>query len=111
MEYKWINGIYEWNGNTNLYDNADPSSIIGVDGDHFINSSTNKIFGPKPKVWPVGISLVGPRGLGGAGFQGPAGVTGAAIQTVVYKVESAAAGVTNAEVLLEIVKLIAAINK
>lgn len=75
-------GINGRNGNTVLYGTADPTSIIGVDGDFYINSSTNKIFGPKAKEWPVGISLVGPQGPGGAGSQGPAGVSGAATQVL-----------------------------
>ena len=48
----------------------------GVDGDFYINTLTNEIFGPKSAgVWPQATSLVGPSGANGlqgaAGPQGP----------------------------------------
>jgi len=51
---------------------SDPTSQ-GVDGDFYINTLTNKLFGPKAGTWPVtGVNMVGPQGA-----QGPAGPTGA----------------------------------
>ena len=40
----------------------DPTNGVGVDGDFFINTVSNKIFGPKSGSWPVGVSLIGPTG-------------------------------------------------
>jgi hypothetical protein len=50
-----------------------------VDGDFYINTVTNTLFGPKASgVWPSGVSLVGPTGATGAtGATGPQGATGA----------------------------------
>jgi hypothetical protein len=49
-----------------------PSSGLGVDGDFYINTNTDTLYGPKASgVWPAGTSLVGP-----AGPQGPAGING-----------------------------------
>ncbi len=71
------------NGNGILNGGIAPSNNQGVDGDFFVNTSTNTIYGPKANgVWPSGVSLVGPQGPAGAtgaiGPQGPAGATGAA---------------------------------
>ncbi len=71
------------NGNGILNGGIAPSNNQGVDGDFFVNTSTNTIYGPKANgVWPSGVSLVGPQGpagaTGAAGPQGPAGATGAA---------------------------------
>lgn len=77
-----------WNGV------KDPESIWGAPGDMYINSVTKTLFGPKSVdgVWPLGVSMVGPKGdqgpigltgpmgpqgPGGSGPQGPAGATGA----------------------------------
>lgn len=70
------------NGNGILNGGIAPSNNQGVDGDFFVNTSTNTIYGPKANgVWPSGVSLVGPQGpagaTGAAGPQGPAGATGA----------------------------------
>jgi hypothetical protein len=55
------------NGNTVLYGASDPGAGDGVDGDFWINSSSNTIFGPKAAgSWPTGTSLVGPTGPAGA---------------------------------------------
>lgn len=60
-------------GTAVLNGTSDPVSGIGKNGDFYINTSTNKIFGPKVSgVWPVGKSIVGPQGI-----QGPKGDTGA----------------------------------
>ncbi|HAB99249.1 MAG TPA: hypothetical protein DCE71_05455 [Parachlamydiales bacterium] len=51
------------NGKTVLNGTTDPTSLVGVDGDFYINTSTNFIFGPKASgSWPAGVSLVGPTG-------------------------------------------------
>jgi hypothetical protein len=61
------------NGNGVLNGNVVPSNLQGNDGDFYINTSTNTIYGPKANgTWPTGVSLVGPQGA-----QGPAGPTGA----------------------------------
>ena len=68
-----------WNGT------IDPISAWGAPGDVYINSVTKTLFGPKSYdgTWPVGVSLVGPKGdqgpiglTGLTGAQGPIGLTG-----------------------------------
>jgi hypothetical protein len=66
-----------------------PAAALGVDGDFYLNTATNVIYGPKGSVtagqWPAtGTSLVGPAGAqgvagptGATGPQGPTGPTGA----------------------------------
>ena len=50
-----------------------PSSGTGVDGDFYIDTSGNLIYGPKTAgAWGSGVSIVGP-----AGPTGPTGATGA----------------------------------
>ena len=68
-------------GYTVLSGAVDPTTE-GVNGDFYINTATNKIFGPKAAgVWPAGVNLVGPTGatgpVGATGTTGPTGVTGA----------------------------------
>src|SRR5262245_12484851 len=65
-------------GNSILYGGTAPSTIIGQDGDFYINTTTHFIYGPKAfGVWPAGTSMVGPAGPTGAtGSQGPPGATG-----------------------------------
>jgi Collagen triple helix repeat (20 copies) len=68
-------------GNTVLYGTSNPTAGIGVDGNFFINTTTNFIFGPKAAgAWPAGTSLIGPQGPQGIqgiqGVQGPTGNTG-----------------------------------
>lgn len=47
------------NGITTLNGTVDPSTE-GVDNDFYINTATNKVFGPKTTgVWPAGVSLRG----------------------------------------------------
>ena len=57
-----------------------PSNGQGVDGDFYINTASNFIYGPKANgIWPSGVSLVGPQGPAGAtGLTGAAGATGPA---------------------------------
>lgn len=52
-------------GNTILYGASDPDNSIGVNGNFYINTTTNYIFGPKAGSWPTGISMVGPQGTAG----------------------------------------------
>jgi hypothetical protein len=52
-------------GNTILYGIVDPTTE-GVDGDFYINTASNEIFGPKAGgSWPAGVSLIGPTGADG----------------------------------------------
>jgi hypothetical protein len=61
-------------GNTVLYGAGTPAAGTGVDGNFYINTSTNFIYGPKAAgAWPAGTSLVGPQGT--QGIQGVAGNT------------------------------------
>lgn len=63
--------IYNVSGSMNslLTGTVDPTTE-GVDGDVYINTSTNMIFGPKAAgSWPSGTSLVGPAGVS-APFRG-----------------------------------------
>ncbi len=70
-------------GKALLNGTTDPQSNIGTPSDFYINTVSNKIFGPKTATgWPAaGVSLVGPQGIQGAngatGPQGPVGLTGA----------------------------------
>jgi len=51
-------------GNTILYDTQDPTTE-GNDGDFFINTATDFIFGPKATTWPAGTDLKGADGVDG----------------------------------------------
>jgi hypothetical protein len=51
-------------GKTILYGIVNPTSE-GTDGDFYINTVTNYIFGPKSGTWPTGTSLVGSSGPAG----------------------------------------------
>jgi len=68
-----------WNGS------GDPSTGDGVDGDFWINTTSNKIFGPKATTWPAGVSLVGPAGSPGSpgspGADGKTVLNGTAVPT------------------------------
>jgi hypothetical protein len=69
------NGINGTNGTAVLNGNTNPAAGTGVNGDFYINTATNTLYGPKANgAWPAGVSLVGPAGV--AGPQGPAGATG-----------------------------------
>ena len=53
-------------GNTIRYGTVDPGGGIGINGDFYINTTTDYIFGPKAGgVWPPGTSLIGPAGADG----------------------------------------------
>lgn len=61
-------------GKTILNGAVDPTTE-GVDGDFYINTVSDTIFGPKASgVWPAGVSLIGPTGP--TGPTGPAGADG-----------------------------------
>ena len=63
------NGTNGTNGNTVLNGTGVPSNSLGVNGDFYINTANNQIYGPKAGgTWPAGVSLVGPTGA-----QGPTG--------------------------------------
>jgi hypothetical protein len=63
------NGSDGADGNTVLHGVVDPTTE-GVDGDFYINTVSNYIFGPKATTWPTGVSLVGPEGPPGTGGSG-----------------------------------------
>jgi trimeric autotransporter adhesin len=79
------------NGKNVLNGVADPVISTGADGEFYINTTTQTLFGPKTSgAWPSGISLVGPAGaagndgadgadgaIGAQGLQGIQGLTGA----------------------------------
>ncbi|MEI8193549.1 MAG: hypothetical protein WCG64_06765, partial [Flavobacteriia bacterium] len=56
-----------------------PTALIGNNGDFYINTATNMLYGPKANnTWPNGVSLIGATGPAGSiGATGPAGPTGA----------------------------------
>ena len=58
---------------------SNPTNGTGNDGDFYINTTTNQIFGPYNNgTWPAGTSLVGPEGPAGpAGTPGAPGAPGA----------------------------------
>ena len=57
-----------------------PSGALGIDGDFYIDTTADAIYGPKASgAWGSGTSLIGPTGATGAtGPAGAAGATGAA---------------------------------
>jgi hypothetical protein len=67
-------------GNTLLNGTVNPTPADGVDGDFYINTTTNFIFGPKAAgAWPSGVSIVGP-----AGSPGTPGTPGAPGSVIYY---------------------------
>lgn len=69
-----LNGADGKDGKTLWNGIKDPENTWGAPGDMYINAATKTLFGPKnlDGTWPVGVSLVGPKG-----DQGPIGLTGA----------------------------------
>ncbi len=69
------------NGYSVLNGTGAPSVGVGVNGDFYINTITNLIYGPKTAgVWGSGVSLVGPQGSTGAtGATGAAGTNGSTV--------------------------------
>lgn len=69
-DYNTVWGARPADGNTVLYDTVDPTTE-GADGDFFINTTTDFLFGPKAGgTWPAGTSLVGPTGADGTDYTG-----------------------------------------
>ena len=55
------------NGNTIDYGTTAPTATTGNNGDFYINTATNYIYGPKANgIWPMGVSIIGPQGISGA---------------------------------------------
>ena len=75
-----VAGVVGADGKTVRNGTSDPVSGTGVDGDFYINTAANTLFGPKANgAWPSGVSLIGPTGATGPqGIQGATGATGAA---------------------------------
>ena len=72
-----VAGVAGADGKTVRNGTSDPVSGTGVDGDFYINTAANTLFGPKANgAWPSGVSLVGATGA--QGIQGATGATGAA---------------------------------
>jgi hypothetical protein len=75
------------NGKSLLSGIINPQLADGVEGDFYINTSTNEIFGPKTLIgWGIAVSLIGEQGVqgltGATGVQGLQGIAGIAnIQT------------------------------
>jgi hypothetical protein len=60
------NGTNGQDGKTILNGTQDPITGTGNNGDFYINTTTNKLFGPKTSgAWGSGVSLVGPQGTAG----------------------------------------------
>lgn len=56
-------GVNGEDGSAILSGGTNPTSGTGQNGDFYINTSTNTLFGPKASgAWPAGVSLVGPAG-------------------------------------------------
>ena len=76
---KGTNGTNGTNGKTVLNGSGAPSNSTGSEGDFYIDTTANRIYGPKgATTWPASsTSLVGPTGATGAtGATGPAGTDG-----------------------------------
>jgi hypothetical protein len=67
-------------GNATLYGSGPPNFATGVNGDFYIDTTANFLYGPKAGVWPSGVSLVGPQGQRGSlwyvGSGAPGTITG-----------------------------------
>ena len=62
-----LTGTDGLDGNTVLSGAGAPGAGVGDDGDFYIDTSNNKIYGPKASsAWPAAVSLVGASGLPGA---------------------------------------------
>ena len=86
-----LQGLQGLDGHTILCLTRDPVATDGKDGDICINTAAWTVFAPKAAgAWPVGVSLVGPPGVG---TQGPSGTL--SIGTVTTGAAGSAATVTN----------------
>ena len=67
-------------GNTVWNGTGAPSNTLGANGDFYIDTAADNLYGPKASgAWPTGVSLVGPTGATGpTGPTGPTGATGTA---------------------------------
>jgi hypothetical protein len=74
-DYNTTWGVRPLDGLNVLTGTSVPSDVgDGVDSEHYINTTTWEIFGPKAAgVWPAGVSLIGPTG--------PTGLTGTSTLT------------------------------
>jgi hypothetical protein len=65
-------------GSTIRSGGGSPTGGLGSDGDFYIDTTANRIHGPKvSSVWPAGVSLIGPTGAtGSTGTSGATGATG-----------------------------------
>lgn len=60
------NGTNGLDGKTILNGTQNPTGSTGNNGDFYINTTTNSLFGPKTSgAWGNGISLIGPQGAAG----------------------------------------------
>lgn len=67
-------------GKTVLNGTGAPNGATGADGDFYIDTSANYIYGPKVSgAWGSGTSIVGPQGPGSGDVNGPASSTDNAI--------------------------------
>lgn len=78
------NGV---DGKTLLNGTVAPTGAVGANGDFYLNTTTNLMYGPKAAgAWPAGFSIVGPKGdkgdTGNAGTPGTAGTNGNTVLTV-----------------------------
>jgi hypothetical protein len=65
------NGTNGIDGKTVLNGSGVPSAGLGVDGDFYIDTTANSIYGPKTAgAWGSSVSLVGPTGATGPGIEG-----------------------------------------
>ncbi len=59
------NGTNGTNGNTILNGTINPAAAVGVNGDFYLNTATNTLFGPKAAgAWPAGVPLIAGGGGG-----------------------------------------------
>jgi hypothetical protein len=60
-------------GRTVLNGNSPPDSSTGANGDFYIDTLSDELYGPKASgLWPSGVPLIGPQGIEGP--EGPLGV-------------------------------------
>lgn len=90
------NGTNGTDGRTILNGSTNPTTQ-GANGDFYINTATNTLFGPKASgAWGSGTSLVGPTGETGAtGATGSTGATGNGIASITLTSGTHAPGTTD----------------